>query len=224
MPFDARAAKLLQPGEHLILPEHPGLRLQRQREPPRVAVPLQVPVDGGMRQVKLGEWPAMGYQEAVASWEKKKAERDSGVDPALQKRTARRQEREAEVAKRRPRSVHGEAPGAGLPLRPHRCAPQAQGSRRGAAAADWRTRRRLRTGRQPAAAQRGLRPAAGHGEQARARRPGAAGDRRRVGPTAWIRGGCPRTLRTGGARSCAASCAARARRSRASTSAPASAC
>jgi integrase len=102
MPFDARAAKLLQPGEHLILPEHPGLRLSATASRRSWIYRYKSPVDSGMRQVKLGEWPAMSYPQAALEWEKKRNERTAGVDPQLQKKTARRHARaaaEAEQAK-----------------------------------------------------------------------------------------------------------------------------
>jgi integrase len=102
MPFDARAAKLLQPGEHLILPEHPGLRLSATASRRSWIYRYKSPVDSGMRQVKLGEWPGMSYPQAALEWEKKRNERTAGVDPQLQKKTARRHARaaaEAEQAK-----------------------------------------------------------------------------------------------------------------------------
>jgi integrase len=97
MPFDARAAKLLQAGEHIILPEHPGLRLAATESRRSWIYRYKSPVDGGMRQVKLGEWPGMGYPAAAVLWEKLRTEREQGADPALQKRAARRQARAAEA-------------------------------------------------------------------------------------------------------------------------------
>jgi integrase len=91
MPFDARAAKLLQAGTHLILPEHPGLRLSATASRRSWVYRYKSPVDGGMRQIKLGEWPSMSYPQAAVEWEKKKGEREGGIDHSLQKRTARRE-------------------------------------------------------------------------------------------------------------------------------------
>lgn len=103
MPFDARAAKLLQPGAHIILQEHPGLRLTASATRRAWIYRYKSPVsNGNMRQIKLGEWPSMSYPLAALEWEKKRGERDAGVDPSLQKKTARRN---AEAAAR------GEAPG-----------------------------------------------------------------------------------------------------------------
>jgi hypothetical protein len=106
MSFDARAAKLLQPGEHLILPEHPGLRLSATASRRSWIYRYKSPVDSGMRQVKLGEWPGMSYPQAALEWEKKRTERTAGVDPQLQKKTARRHARAAAEAETvRPYSV-----------------------------------------------------------------------------------------------------------------------
>jgi integrase len=106
MPFDARAAKLLQPGEHIILPEHQGLRLSAVASRRSWIYRYKSPVDSGMRQVKLGEWPAMSYPLAALEWEKMRKERSGGADPQLQKKAARRQARAEGVAeKARPYSV-----------------------------------------------------------------------------------------------------------------------
>jgi integrase len=106
VPFDARAAKLLQPGKHLTLQEHPGLRLVAAATRRSWTYRYKSPVDGGMRQVKLGEWPAMGYPAAAIEWEACRKTRDSGVDLQLAKRAAKRQERAAAVAvKTKPYSV-----------------------------------------------------------------------------------------------------------------------
>lgn len=94
VPFDARAAKLLQPGEHLILPEHPGLRLAATDSRRSWIYRYKSPVDGGMRQVKIGEWPKVGYPDAAVEWAKLRDQRATGKDAALEKRTARRDARE----------------------------------------------------------------------------------------------------------------------------------
>jgi integrase len=94
MPFDARAAKLLQPGEHIILPEHPGLRLVATDTRRSWIYRYKSPIDGGMRQVKLGEWPALSYPDAAVAWSQARATRDAGKDASLEKRAARREARE----------------------------------------------------------------------------------------------------------------------------------
>jgi integrase len=100
MPFDARAAKLLQPGEHITLQEHPGLRLVATATRRSWIYRYKSPVDGGMRQVKLGEWPFMSYPTAAVEWEKRRDERSSGVDLQLKKRAARREARAVVAAEK----------------------------------------------------------------------------------------------------------------------------
>jgi len=95
MPFDARAAKLLQAGEHIILPEHPGLRLVATDTRRSWIYRYKSPIDGGMRQIKIGEWPRLELAKALAEWDRLRGVRDSGVDPQLEKKSARRK-REAE--------------------------------------------------------------------------------------------------------------------------------
>jgi integrase len=101
MPFDARAAKLLQAGQHLlILPEHPGLRLERSATKWAWIYRYKSPVDDGMRQFKIGGWPKVQYHEAAKEWEKLRAERDAGRDPQLEKKAARRKAEAADEAER----------------------------------------------------------------------------------------------------------------------------
>lgn len=42
-----------------------------------------------MRQVKVGDWPAMSYHAAVAQWEVLRKRRDEGIDLALEKKERR---------------------------------------------------------------------------------------------------------------------------------------
>lgn len=90
MYFDARAAKLLQPGEHLIVDGCPGLRL--------VAAPhwkswtyRYKDAAGRMKQTSLGRWPVMGAAEAAGRWQELRDGKSAGVDPAQAKRTVRAQ-------------------------------------------------------------------------------------------------------------------------------------
>lgn len=87
--FDARAAKLLQPGEHLTISSAPGLRLVATHTTRSWVYRYKSPVDGRMRQVKIGGWPVMSWQAAVGEWEKLRQARETGADPAAQKRRAR---------------------------------------------------------------------------------------------------------------------------------------
>ncbi|AOZ05939.1 tyrosine-type recombinase/integrase [Cupriavidus malaysiensis] len=89
MQFDARAAKLLQPGEHLVIADCPGLRLEVSATRRSWIYRYKSPVDGRMRQSKIGAWPAMSPAAAIVEWERLRAARDGGADPAAEKRAAR---------------------------------------------------------------------------------------------------------------------------------------
>lgn len=93
--FDARAAKLLKPGDHLTWPQAPGLRLVASTSRRAWTYRYKSPVDSSMRQVKLGDWPAMSAGQAWVAWEALRAQRDGGADPAQAKRAARQAERAA---------------------------------------------------------------------------------------------------------------------------------
>lgn len=90
MGFDARAAKALQPGQHIIVDEAPGLRLVATATTRSWTYRYKSPIDERMRQLKLGQWPAMSYAAALGEWQKKKGERDAGVDPSRAKAEARK--------------------------------------------------------------------------------------------------------------------------------------
>lgn len=97
MEFTAQRAKALQPGQHLIVPDAPGLRLVATETKRTWTYRYKSPVNGAMRQVKLGAWPAMGLPAALAAWQPVKTGRDAGGDPAADKR-ARRAEAAAKAA------------------------------------------------------------------------------------------------------------------------------
>lgn len=92
MRFDSRAAKLLKAGDHLTVDGAPGLRLEASASRRSWTYRFKSPLDGRMRQVKLGQWPAMSVAAALGAWEAMRAERDAGQDPAQQKRAKRRRE------------------------------------------------------------------------------------------------------------------------------------
>ncbi len=94
MQFDARAAKLLKPKEHFTIDGYPGLRLAATSTLRTWTYRYKSPVDGKMRQVKIGHWPAMSLPAAIVAWENLRNQRESGVDVAAEKRVER-----AEVAK-----------------------------------------------------------------------------------------------------------------------------
>lgn len=89
MTFDARTIKLLPAGQHLTSPDFPGLRLEAGAQFKTWIYRYKSPVDGRMRQTKIGRWPVMSLHAAVAAWEKLRATRDGGGDPALEVKQAR---------------------------------------------------------------------------------------------------------------------------------------
>ncbi|KWC29778.1 alpha/beta hydrolase [Burkholderia ubonensis] len=88
MRFDARTAKQLLPGAHLNIDGCPGLRLQATTSRRSWIYRYKSPVDGRMRQIKIGEWPALSIAVAAVEWERLRDERNAGNDPALTKRQA----------------------------------------------------------------------------------------------------------------------------------------
>lgn len=88
MPFDARAAKQLAAGQHFTITECPGLRLEASSTSRSWKYRYKSPVDGRMRQLKIGEWPAMSISAATVEWERLRTLRAGGGDPAAQKKQA----------------------------------------------------------------------------------------------------------------------------------------
>jgi len=89
MKFDARTASKLPAGEHLTFDGFPGLRLQATQTRRSWTYRYKSPIDQRMRQIKIGDWPAMGFPAAIAEWERLRNARDEGDDPAAAKRTRR---------------------------------------------------------------------------------------------------------------------------------------
>ncbi|PFH12917.1 tyrosine-type recombinase/integrase [Burkholderia sp. JKS000303] len=90
MRFDTRTAKQMLPGSHLTFDDFPGLRLQASATRRSWIYRYKSPVDGVMRQVKLGEWPAMSYAAAISAWEQARAKRAAGEDMRHARREARK--------------------------------------------------------------------------------------------------------------------------------------
>ncbi len=95
MNFDARSAKLLSPVEHITIEEFPGLRLEATALRRAWTYRYRSPVDGRMRQTRLGLWPAMSLPAALVKWEGLRNARGVGEDPALLKRQTRLAQAEA---------------------------------------------------------------------------------------------------------------------------------
>lgn len=89
MYFDARAAKLLQPGGHIVVDGCPGLRLSASATRKTWAYRYKDPASGLMKQVKIGAWPIMPVAEAAAKWQELRARRDGGEDLTATRRKAR---------------------------------------------------------------------------------------------------------------------------------------
>lgn len=91
MYFDARAAKLLAPGGHIVVDGCPGLRLEASTAGRAWTYRYKSPVDGRMRQIKIGQWPAMPASAAATTWQALRDQRDAGQDPAVQKKQRRKE-------------------------------------------------------------------------------------------------------------------------------------
>ena len=88
--FDARAAKLLQPGQHLVVDGCLGLRLMVSASRKTWIYRYKSPADGRMKQVSIGQWPAMPVQAAAAQWQALRDQRGTGTDPGQQRRAERK--------------------------------------------------------------------------------------------------------------------------------------
>ncbi len=84
--FDARTAKALQIGDVLAFRSYPGLRLVVAATRKTWTYRYAQPETGKQRQLALGLWPAIGFGEAVAAWEKARGSRSKGVDVGGEKR------------------------------------------------------------------------------------------------------------------------------------------
>jgi len=86
--FDARTAKALTPGGHIVVDDFPGLRLVASTAGKAWIYRYQS--DSRMRQIKLGQWPALSLPAAVTKWQEIKDARSLGADPAAEKKAARK--------------------------------------------------------------------------------------------------------------------------------------
>ncbi|SFG30230.1 Phage integrase family protein [Duganella sp. CF458] len=107
MPFDARAAKLLPAGQHFTISECPGLRFEVTATKRSWIYRYKSPVDGKMKQTKIGEWPTVSFAAATVAWEKLRLARADGADPSAAKRAERGEKRAAAAAERARVSIEG---------------------------------------------------------------------------------------------------------------------
>lgn len=97
MQFDARAAKQLQAGQHLLVDGCPGLRLVATQTRKTWTYRYKDAAER-MRQVRLGQWPAMALADAVTAWGAARAQKDAGQDPAAARRQAVQERRAGATA------------------------------------------------------------------------------------------------------------------------------
>jgi integrase len=94
--FDARAAKSLLPGQHIIISDYPGLRLTATATTRTWVYRYKSPIDNRMRQTAIGHWPVVSFPAAIVEWEKLKADREKGIDHALKIKTNRQEKKKSE--------------------------------------------------------------------------------------------------------------------------------
>lgn len=87
MKFDARQAKLLQAGGHLIVEGCQGLRLVATATRKTWTYRFK-DADGRMKQTRIGHWPAMGLPDAVQVWAGLREKRSAGL-PVVERAAAR---------------------------------------------------------------------------------------------------------------------------------------
>lgn len=88
--FDARAAKLLKPGEHLVVDGCDGLRLVATASKQTWTYRYKSPATGLMKQTAIGQYPSMKAPEAAAAWDALRKLRADGIDPKDHQRQKRK--------------------------------------------------------------------------------------------------------------------------------------
>ena len=105
MQFDARAAKLLEPGQHLTIDGCPGLRLVATGSTRTWLYRYKSPIDGRMRQKKIGRWPETSFPAAAGAWDALRRQRQEGVDLSKVQKEARAAAAAALEAQDSPKAV-----------------------------------------------------------------------------------------------------------------------
>jgi len=88
MYFDARTAKLLPPGAHMVIDGCPGLRLVATQSLKTWTYRYKDNA-GRMKQVRIGQWPTMPVHAAATAWQALRDQRESGLDPSAERKAAR---------------------------------------------------------------------------------------------------------------------------------------
>lgn len=105
MTFDARTAKTLPAGEFLIFDAYPGLRFEVRKKTKSWIYRYKSPITGGMKQTKLGNWPALSWNAAIVAWEELRAQRQKNRDPSAEKRVERTEKKKQEKQKQEEQQV-----------------------------------------------------------------------------------------------------------------------
>lgn len=84
--FDARAAKLLKPGEHLVVDGCDGLHLVATASKQTWTYRYKSPATGLMKQTAIGQYPSM----KAAAWDALRKLRAEGIDPRDHQRQKRK--------------------------------------------------------------------------------------------------------------------------------------
>lgn len=87
--FDARAAKAMRPESNIVVQGCSGLRLEASLTKKTWTYRYRSLIDNKLRQVKIGTWPAVSPAQAAARWQELREIRDSGRDPALERKDVR---------------------------------------------------------------------------------------------------------------------------------------
>jgi hypothetical protein len=93
MGFDARAIKLLQPGQHLTSAEAPGLRVEAHSDRTTWTYRYRSPLDQNCGRLGSACGQPCQCMRPFVAWEKLRDLRDSGRDPAVEARSEREQAR-----------------------------------------------------------------------------------------------------------------------------------
>jgi integrase len=99
--FDVAAVRAMKSGDWFTFAGHSGLRLERNGASRTFLDRYRSPVDGRLRQVKLGRWPAISFEKAAVRWDEVQRLLDDGIDPQLERRRKRAEARTAHVAERK---------------------------------------------------------------------------------------------------------------------------
>lgn len=78
MDFDPRKVKSALPGSIMLFESYPGLRLHVSETRRSWIYRYKSPKTGGMRQIRIGAWPALSFGEAVSKWNAYRSLRDAG--------------------------------------------------------------------------------------------------------------------------------------------------